>query len=313
MKGHMSFLEFSEKFPAEGAARRFYEKLRWPVERYCPHCGTVGKSKPVPKSKPMPYWCKSCRKYFSVRTGAVFEKSKLPLRTWLLATYLITTARKGISSVQLAKELGITQKNAWHLGHRIREAYLDPGEPMGPGEIEIDEAFFGGKEMNKHSSKKLKQGRGAVGKQSVMGIKDWESGKVRAIPVTGTDKDTTSASIIKNVQIGSKLYTDKAAGYRGLPYEHEAVGHTVGEYVRGKVHVNGVESFWALLKRGHYGIYHQMSVKHLHRYLTEFSGRHNMKGDTLRCLEQIARGMFGKRLPYRELIGANLQGDFQER
>ena len=302
MKGHMSFLEFSEKFPTEGAARRFYEKLRWPVERYCPHCGTVGKSKPVPKSKPMPYWCKSCRKYFSVRTGAVFEKSKLPLRTWLLATYLITTARKGISSVQLAKELGITQKNAWHLAHRIREAYLDHGEPMGPGEIEIDEAFVGGKEMNKHKSKKLNQGRGGVGKQSVMGIRDRKAGKVRAIPLKKFDKAIAYEEITKNVRPGSMVYTDSAAEYKGLPFVRETVRHTVGEYVRNQVHTNGIESFWALLKRGHYGIYHQMSVKHLHRYLTEFSGRHNMKGDTLRCLEQIARGMFGKRLPYRELI-----------
>ena len=302
MKGHMGFNEFSEKFPNEKSARRFYEELRWPDERYCPHCGSVGRSKAVRGAKPMPYWCGDCRSYFSVRTKSVLAESNLPLRSWLLATYLITTARKGISSVQLAKQLGITQKSAWFLGHRIRDAYLDHGEPMGPGEIEIDEAFFGGKEMNKHKSKKLNQGRGAVGKQAVMGIKDRKAGKVRAIPLTDMDKATTSASIIKNVQIGSKLYTDSAAAYNDVPYERETVRHTVGEFVRGKVHTNGIESFWALLKRGHYGIYHQMSVKHLHRYLTEFSGRHNMKGNTLLCLEQIGRGMFGKRLSYRELI-----------
>ncbi len=111
----------------------------------------------------------------------------------------------------------------------------------------------------------------------------------------------TNSIIVKNVQIGSKLYTDNTAGYKGLPYEHETVVHTVGEFVRNQVHTNGIESFWALLKRGHYGIYHQMSFKHLHRYLTEFSGRHNLKGDTMECLGRIASGMFGKRLTYRSL------------
>ena len=280
MKGHMSFVEFSEKFPDEATARAFYEELRWPDGRYCPHCGVVGESSAVKNDKPMPYWCKACRKYFSVRTKSVLAESKLPLRIWLLATYLITTSRKGISSVQLAKQLGITQKSAWFLGQRIRKAYEDHGEPLGPGEVEIDEAFFGGKEMNKHQSKKLKEGRGTVGKQVVMGIKDRKASKVRAFPIEGTDKATAHKEITKNVLPGSKVYTDSAAGYKDLPYEHEAVAHSVGEYVRGKAHTNGIESFWALL-----------------------IGRHNMKGNTLLCLEQIARGMFGRRLSYRELIG----------
>ena len=291
MKGHLSFLEFSQKFPTEKSAQRFYEKLRWPVERYCPHCGTVGQSSKVSEIEADAVLVQACRKYFSVRTGAVFEKSRLPLRKWLLATYLITTARKGISSVQLAKELGITQKNAWYLGHRIREAYLDSGDPMGPGTVEIDDSYFGGREANRRKADKQKKGSGPAGKQPVMGMRDRKDGHVRAVVVKDMYKATTSAAINENVKQGSMLYTDSWKGYKKIPgYAHEFVNHTVGEYVRGKVHTNGIESFWALLKRGHYGIYHQMSFKHLHRYLTEFSGRHNMKGDTISCLEQIARG-----------------------
>ena len=302
MKGHMSLYEFNERFPDDESATEFFENRRWPGGIYCQKCGCVGRISRMKSGKPQPFHCLECGKFFSVRTSTLLAESPIPLRKWLMAMYLINSNRKGISSVQLAKQLGVTQKTGWFLAHRIREAYDENGGPLGPGEVEIDESFIGGKEANKHKSKKLNEGRGAVGKQSVMGIKE-RGGDVRAFPIDGTDGATVKKEIARNVRRGSTVYTDSHAGYTGIPYDHETVAHTVGEYVRNQVHTNGIESFWALLKRGHYGIYHQMSFKHLSRYLTEFSGRHNMKGDTMECLGRIASGMFGKRLTYKGLIG----------
>ena len=202
----------------------------------------------------------------------------------------------------MAKELGVTQKSAWFLNHRIREAMKHRGG-LFSGEIEVDEVYIGGKEKNKHASKRSNSGRGPVGKQPVFGLHQ-RDGATRAFPIDGTDAIKLRSAIVENVKRGAKIYSDSHGGYIGLKgYDHQSVAHSVGEYVRDQVHTNGVESFWALLKRGYIGVYHHMSVAHLDRYVNEFSYRHTARrSDMMDCMAGTIDGMIGRRLTYKELI-----------
>ena len=231
------------------------------------------------------------------------HSSKLGTRDWLYAMYLMSVSKKGLSSLQLARELRISQEAAWRLGHKIREAWnQDALFPMS-GTVEVDETYIGGKEKNKHESKKLHAGRGAVGKQAVVGILS-RDGELRARPVDQTNKPTLQGEIRRNVEPGSTVYTDEAAAYRGMrEYRHESVAHSAGEYVNGKIHTNGIESFWALLKHGYHGSYHQISVKHLSRYVDEFQHRWNNRDvHALSFMAHTIHGMVGRRLTHRALI-----------
>lgn len=306
----LSLYDFFKKFPDEESARLYFEGRRWSSGKYCPRCGgfSVVECK---DHKPMPYRCKDCRKHFSVRTGTVLEESRLPLQKWLMAIYMMTTARKGIPSTQMAKELGVTQKSAWFLAQRIREAWMNQGDAEDgnsgggqlTGEIEADETFIGGKEKNKHASQRTAKGRGAVGKAIVFGMKQ-RGGVVVAAHVQNTKSSTLHGLIASNVAGGASVYTDHAQWYRGLSgYKHLSVNHSVGEYVNQQVHTNGIESFWALLKRGYYGVYHYMSHKHLDRYVNEFSFRHNTAScGTLQFIDMTIAKMNNCRITYRELI-----------
>ncbi len=296
----LSTFEFLQKFPDDATATEYLEQRRWgKTGRYCPHCGSVNTVE-VKSQKPMPYRCKDCREHFSIRTGTVLAESKIGIQKWFFAIYLMTTSRKGISSVQMAKEIGVTQKTAWFLDHRIREAYKQNGDLLGPV-VEIDETYIGGLEKNKHAKKKIHAGRGGIGKQAVMGIKE-RSGRVRAFPIDGTTQTDFHAAIKENVKSGSTVYTDSHKSYEGMEgFAHESVNHSTGEYIKGMAHTNGVESFWALLKRGHYGVFHHMSVKHLHRYVNEFSLRHNLGHDIMPTIDAVTDGMVGRRLTYKRL------------
>ena len=289
-------------FPDEDAARKWFESTRWPDGRACGRCGSLNTAE-VPNEKPMPYWCTDCRSYFSVKHGTVMQSSALPLRKWAIAIYQMTTNRKGVSSPKLANDLNIRQPSAWHMMHRIREA-MGSDDPMFRGPVEADETYIGGKETNKHESKRMHAGRGPVGKTAVVGVKDRETGQVSAEVVERTDRETLHGFIHSRTEPDATVYTDDARAYVGLRRVHETVSHGAGEYVNGMASTNGIESFWSLLKRGYIGTYHWFSTKHLHRYISEFEGRHNDRPlDTIDQMTCMVRGMVGKRLRYSDLIG----------
>ena len=300
----ISLMQLADMFPDEQAAVAWFEAIRWPNGRHCPHCGGT-ETREVPNAKPMPYWCGACRSYFSVRTGTTIQNSRLPLRKWAFAVYLYVTNLKGVSSMKLHRDLKVTQKTAWFMLHRLRESWGSAGLDSFAGPVEADETYIGGQRKNMPKAKRKTYGgsRGPVGKAAVAGVKDRATNKVEAKPVTETDARTLQRFIVERAAPGATVYTDDNAAYRGLPFDHETVNHSAGEYVRGQAHTQGIESFWAMLKRAHKGTFHHFSEKHLARYVTEFAGRHNVRdADTADQMQDVVAGMVGKRLMYRELV-----------
>jgi len=292
-------------------ARAHLEATRWPQGPICPHCGVVNEATYVggKAARAGCYQCNACRDQFTVTVGTVFERSKVPLNKWLLATYLISSSKKGYSAHQLGRTLGVTYKTAWFMAHRIREA-MNPASPSplgGAGKVvEVDETYVGGKETNKHANKRLAKRDHLGGKQAVVTLVE-RDGRARSFHVPRVTSKTLRPIIVQTADRASHLMTDGARMYPAVGREfasHSAVDHAAGEYVRmGFHHSNTVENYFSILKRGIVGTFHHVSEAHLARYLAEFDFRYSHRSglgieDTERTNE-LLRNVAGKRLTYR--------------
>ena len=308
----MTVMEMMDMFPTEEAATEWFESVVWEHGRHCPKCGSV-ETREVPNAKPMPYWCKGCRSYFSVRTGTPMARSNIPLRKWAIAIYLCITSLKSVSSMKLRRDIGVSQRAAWFMLHRIREAWGEDDDEDFDGPVEVDETYMGGERKNMSNAKRRAyreagSPRGPVDKTIVVGVKNRGTNEIRAKVVSSTNAPTLQGFVRENTEPGATVYSDESASYRGLDrdFEHEAVNHSASEYIRGQAGINGMESFWGGLKRAHKGTFHKISPKHLDRYVGEFAGKHNVRdADTVDQMAALAAGMDGKRLRYQDLIADN--------
>lgn len=300
----ISTYEFMRRFPTEREARSYIENCRWHGTPTCPKCGAARRIQT--RSVEGYYRCLVCKGDFTVRTGTIFERSHVPLDKWLYTIYLLVTARKGISSLQLSKEIGVTQKTAWFMLARLRKACGNDNDSLLSGIIEADETFLGGKEANKHEQKKRHAGRGSVGKTPVLGLRE-RGGKTKAVVVEKVDSSTIKGHVEGQITPGSDLYTDEHAAYRSVTgLNHQSVNHSAKQFVDGMAHTNGIESVWAVLKRGFYGTYHHFSRKHTQAYVDEFTFRlneGNVKELTMERIDALLGKSVGVRLTYAGLVG----------
>lgn len=301
-----NLIDFYNEFANEEKCADFLAKLRWGDKIICQKCGVIGVK--VYKLASGRLKCAECRATFTVRMGSVFEDSKIPLQKWFFAIYLCTSLKKGVSSIQLAKYLGVTQKTSWFMLQRIRYVFENGTFEKLKNQVEVDETYMGGRESNKHVSKQTKgtQGFGsAKTKAPVVGMVE-RGGNIHAVATTDTGKATLMSLIRKHVAIDATVYTDEHRPYRNLPkigYKHESVNHGVKESVNGMASTNTAESFWSHLKRGVNGIYHHVSAKHLQRYCDEYSYRWNTKDMTDgERFQDWFTNLNGKRLTYKTLI-----------
>ena len=280
-------------------ATQYVAKMRFPNGVVCVHCGTL---EPYYLKTRRIWKCKHCGKQFSVKVGTIFEDSPIGLDKWLAAMWMIANAKNGISSYEIHRALGVTQKSAWFMLHRIRLAMQAGSLDKLEGEIEVDETYIGGKARNMHKGKREAKGRGGVGKSIVVGILN-RKGKVRAKHIKDAKKPTLQHEVWRNVVAGSQIYTDELPSYQGLnsQYAHNVINHAE-KYVDGQVHINGIENFWSLLKRCFKGTYISCEPYHLFRYLDEETFRFNDRAsnDAGRFNHALA-GIAGKRLTYAQL------------
>jgi transposase-like protein len=293
-------------FKDDTAAREHLEAIRWPNGPVCPHCGAIENIKRLedsPGHRPGLYKCYNCKGHFTVTVGTLFEGSKIPLHKWFLAVYFLCASKKGMSSCQIERMLGVTYKTAWFMTHRIREAMRDSGgfDLMGGngGTVEVDETFWGNKKPRGQ-----KKGRGWAHKEKILSLVEREGGRVRSYHVERVNAATLAPILREQIAQDARIMTDEASHYTlvGREFaEHGVVSHGIGEYVRGDVHSNTIEGYFSIVKRGLTGTYHHVSKQHLKRYMCEFDFRYNYRktDDMTRTMEAL-RGISGKRMMYRD-------------
>lgn len=287
--------QFMAAFPDEGACRKYFESVRFAGGDYCPHCGH---DKINRFSDGIRYRCASCKQDFTIKTATLFGESKLPLRKWFIAIYLLTTSKKGVSSIELAEQVGVSQKTAWFMDHRIREALKQNGGKLfGSGIVEVDETYLGGKHLRKDGFRK---------KAPIMGMTE-RGGKVKAYHIPHRGTEVLLPTIKEHIDPRAHIMSDEARVYKKLPkvgYQHSSVKHGKKHWVYGDTNTNSIESFWALFKRVHHGTYHTMSKKHLQRYIDEVTFRFNMRLEDMDTVfaEITRRIAVSDRLDYKTLI-----------
>lgn len=264
MKKFNTLAEFLTAFNSEEVCREYFENIRFAKGEFCPHCKH---NKIMRFSDGKRYRCHKCRQDFTIKTGTLFGESKIPLQKWFIAIYLLTNRKKGISSIELSQQVGVSQKTAWFMDMRIREA-LKQNKGKLLGVVEVDETYLGGKHYRRDGFRK---------KSAVLGMTE-RGGKIRAMQVPNRETHIILNAVTQNIDKSAYLMTDDAGVYRKLVkigYKHDSVKHSRRQYVRGDVHTNSIESFWALFKRNYHGTYHSMSKKHLQRYIDEVTFRFN--------------------------------------
>ena len=303
----ISLLDLFKLVPNEETAEDWFIEARWPHGPVCPKCASANIHERKGR-KPQRFRCRTCKGYFSAKTGTALHSSKITYQAWVIGMYLMATNLKGVSSMRLHRELTLTQKSAWHMAHRLRKTWeRDTCKNPMFGAVEVDETYVGGKSRSMHARDRWKS-HGNANKGIVVGAKERGTGNVRAAIVRDVAALSLGRFLNESVEPESTLYTDQNPSYAhhveyNMDVDHFPVNHSIGEYVNGMAHTNGIESFGAMLKRGYMGTYHRMSKKHLRRYVAEFEGRHNLRqADTYTQMVGMSRGVEGKRLRYRDLV-----------